>query len=217
MPATKTVLVVDDTAFVRDRFATALTTAGHTAVTVGTVSELLARLDLKGAAPRRLRVAYHSACSLQHGQRVREAPVALLSQAGFTLTDVPEAHLCCGSAGVYNILQSELAEALRTRKLAALASGSPQLVATGNIGCMTQIGGGTSLPVVHTVELLDWATGGPLPPAVYEAFHARYGVRVSQLYGATEIGSVTYTAVRREHNKLADRLVNEALDAEASL
>ena len=114
-----------------------------------------------------LRVAYHAACSLQHGQRVREPPRALLTQAGFVLTEVPDAHLCCGSAGVYNILQPELAGALRTRKLTALASGSPQLVATGNIGCLTQLSRGAGgLPVVHTVELLDWATGGPKPAAM---------------------------------------------------
>jgi glycolate oxidase iron-sulfur subunit len=132
------------------------------------VSEVVARYGLPPVTrPGGLRVAYHAACSLQHGQRVREAPAALLAQAGFSLTEVPESHLCCGSAGVYNILQPEIAEALRTRKLAALASGAPQLVATGNIGCLTQLARGAGgLPVVHTVELLDWATGGPVPDAL---------------------------------------------------
>jgi glycolate oxidase iron-sulfur subunit len=133
------------------------------------VSEVVAQYGLPTVTARSgepLRVAYHAACSLQHGQRVREPPPALLMQAGFTLTEVPDAHLCCGSAGVYNILQPELAGTLRTRKLTALASGSPQLVATGNIGCLTQLSQNAGLPVVHTVELLDWATGGPKPAAL---------------------------------------------------
>jgi glycolate oxidase iron-sulfur subunit len=136
------------------------------------VSEVVAQYGLPPVTMRTaepLRVAYHAACSLQHGQRVREPPPALLTQAGFTLTEVPDAHLCCGSAGVYNILQPELAGALRTRKLTALASGSPQLVATGNIGCLTQLSRNAGLPVVHTVELLDWATGGPKPARVQAA------------------------------------------------
>ena len=140
------------------------------------VSEVVAQYGLPPVTqpPALLRVAYHAACSLQHGQRVREAPPALLTQAGFALTEVPEAHLCCGSAGVYNILQPELADALRTRKLAALSSGSPQLVATGNIGCLTQLScGPAGLPVVHTVELLDWATGGPRPASLSPAALAR--------------------------------------------
>jgi glycolate oxidase iron-sulfur subunit len=112
------------------------------------------------------RVAYHSACSMQHGQRLREEPKALLVAAGFSVVDVPEGHLCCGSAGTYNLLQPALAEALRARKLATIASTAPALVATGNIGCMTQLAGGIGVPVVHTVELLDWATGGPCPPAL---------------------------------------------------
>jgi len=112
------------------------------------------------------RVAYHAACSLQHGQRILAAPKALLAEAGFTVLDVPEGHLCCGSAGTYNMLQPELASGLRARKVANIESISPELVATGNIGCLTQIAGATDLPVVHTVELLDWATGGPIPSAL---------------------------------------------------
>jgi glycolate oxidase iron-sulfur subunit len=113
-------------------------------------------------------VAYQSACSLQHGQKVTTAPKALLAAAGFVVKDVPEAHLCCGSAGTYNLLQPEIAGRLRERKVANIESVRPQVIASGNIGCMTQIAGGTSVPVVHTVELLDWATGGPLPAAIRE-------------------------------------------------
>ncbi len=110
-----------------------------------------------------LTVAYHSACSLQHGQKVTSAPKALLAKAGFTVMDVPEGHLCCGSAGTYNIMQPTIATELRDRKVRHIESTTPDLIAAGNIGCMTQIRGGTRLPVVHTVELLDWATGGPRP------------------------------------------------------
>jgi glycolate oxidase iron-sulfur subunit len=132
------------------------------------VSELLAELDLApapGAAPK-LRVAYHSACSMQHGQRIREAPRRLLEQAGFSVVEVPEGHLCCGSAGTYNLLQPELATKLRDRKVANIESMLPEVIATGNIGCITQIASGTRIPIVHTVELLDWATGGPKPKAL---------------------------------------------------
>ncbi|MBM6596580.1 glycolate oxidase subunit GlcF [Microvirga pudoricolor] len=114
-------------------------------------------------------VAYHSACSMQHGQQIRTEPKALLKQAGFTVKDVPEGHICCGSAGTYNILQPEIAERLRERKVANIERVQPDLIATGNIGCMTQIGQGTAIPIVHTVELLDWATGGPIPSALESA------------------------------------------------
>ena len=128
-----------------------------------------ASLDLP--VPQRrsdLVVAYHSACSLQHGQKITQAPKELLSKNGFVVKDVPESHLCCGSAGTYNILQPELAGRLRDRKIANIASVKPDVIAAGNIGCMVQIGSvlkvdGTSVPVVHTIELLDWATGGPRP------------------------------------------------------
>jgi glycolate oxidase iron-sulfur subunit len=130
------------------------------------VSELLSRL---GYAPTRaapgLTVAYHAACSLQHAQRVTAEPKALLRQAGFTVVEPAEPHLCCGSAGTYNILQPEIASRLRARKLGNLHATSPDLVAAGNVGCITQLSGG-GLPVVHTIELLDWMAGGPAPDAV---------------------------------------------------
>ena len=131
------------------------------------VSEFVAALGL--AAPARAtgqRVAYHAACSLQHGQRIRDEPKRLLAAAGFTVLDIPEGHLCCGSAGTYNMLQPALAGALRRRKIAHVESTGPAIVASGNLGCMTQIAMGTKIPVVHTVELLDWATGGPPPAAL---------------------------------------------------
>jgi len=129
------------------------------------VSELMAELGLENAAaPETLTVAYHSACSLQHGQKITAEPKQLLARAGFAVRDVPEAHLCCGSAGTYNMLQPALAASLRARKVANIESIRPDVVAAGNVGCLVQIAGGTRLPVVHTVQLLDWATGGPRPP-----------------------------------------------------
>jgi glycolate oxidase iron-sulfur subunit len=110
-----------------------------------------------------LKLAYHSACSMQHGQKIKTEPLKLLRRAGFTVMDVPEGHLCCGSAGTYNILQPEIATKLRDRKVANIESLTPDAIATGNIGCMTQIGLGTSIPILHTIELLDWAYGGPKP------------------------------------------------------
>jgi glycolate oxidase iron-sulfur subunit len=130
------------------------------------ISEYLATLKLPAASAPPLTVAYHSACSLQHGQRVVREPKELLAKAGFTVKDIPEGHLCCGSAGTYNIMQPKLARALRDRKVANIASVRPDLIAAGNIGCITQIAGGIDIPVVHTVELIDWATGGPKPDAL---------------------------------------------------
>jgi glycolate dehydrogenase iron-sulfur subunit len=112
------------------------------------------------------RVAYHVACSLQHGQKVLAPPKQLLAAAGFTVLDIPEAHLCCGSAGTYNMLQPAIAERLGARKVRNIESTNPEIVAAGNVGCLEQIARGTKLPVVHTVELLDWATGGPIPAAL---------------------------------------------------
>ena len=131
------------------------------------ISEVVSTYGLPEVVNRStVSVAYHAACSLQHGQQVRTAPKQLLTQAGFEIRDIAESHLCCGSAGVYNILQPDLAEPLRERKQAALAAVSPDVVATGNIGCLTQLSRGSATPVVHTVELLDWATGGPEPAAM---------------------------------------------------
>ncbi len=131
------------------------------------VTEYLDGLGLlPPAAPPDLTVAYHSACSMQHGQQIRREPKALLMAAGFAVKEVPEGHLCCGSAGTYNLLQPEIADRLKARKVANIESTQPDVIATGNIGCMTQIAGATGIPMVHTVELLDWATGGPTPPAL---------------------------------------------------
>ena len=128
------------------------------------ITEFLADIGLPAIAPKPLRVAYHAACSLQHGQQIKTAPKDLLKAAGFTVVEPADSHLCCGSAGTYNLLQPEISGELKRRKVATLEATAPQLIATGNIGCMMQIGSGTGLPVVHTVELLDWATGGPKPP-----------------------------------------------------
>jgi glycolate oxidase iron-sulfur subunit len=130
------------------------------------ISEYLSGLELTIQRPPRLVVAYHSACSLQHGQKVGRAPKELLSKMGFVVKDVPEGHLCCGSAGTYNILEPELARRLRERKVGNIEKLEPDVIAAGNIGCMTQIAAGTGIPVVHTVELIDWATGGPSPGAI---------------------------------------------------
>jgi len=131
------------------------------------ITEYLAALPpLSPVAARNIKVAYHSACSMQHGQKIEREPRELLTRAGFIVRDVPEGHLCCGSAGTYNMLQSEIAARLLARKVANIEKTSPQVVAAGNIGCITQIASGTSLPVVHTVELLDWANGGPRPAAL---------------------------------------------------
>ena len=128
------------------------------------ITEYLGGIELQPRQPHGdIVVAYHSACSLQHGQKITQAPKELLSKNGFVVKDVPESHLCCGSAGTYNILQPDIAGRLRDRKIANIAMVRPDMIAAGNIGCMVQIAGGTSVPVVHTIELLDWATGGSKP------------------------------------------------------
>ena len=127
------------------------------------VTEYLSTLNIPTKAPELLRVAYHSACSMQHGQKITEVPIQLLSNAGFDVVSPAEGHLCCGSAGTYNILEPEIADRLKERKIANLQAIEPQVIAAGNIGCIAQLGSGTALPVVHTVELLDWATGGQKP------------------------------------------------------
>ncbi|OYU19648.1 MAG: glycolate oxidase iron-sulfur subunit [Rhodobacteraceae bacterium PARR1] len=130
------------------------------------VSELLMRLELPEGADKNLRVAIHAACSLQHGQQIKTAPKDLLKRAGFTVVEPADSHLCCGSAGTYNLLQPVISKELKARKVATLEAKAPDVIAAGNIGCMMQIGSGTGIPVVHTVELLDWATGGPKPRAL---------------------------------------------------
>ena len=140
--------------------------AGQIAALACDVTELLTRLKPEARAPEPLRVAYHAACSLQHGQKVTAAPKTLLKAAGFEVVEPADPHLCCGSAGTYNLLQPEISGELKRRKVATLEARRPDVIAAGNIGCMMQIGSGTAIPVVHTVELIDWATGGPKPRAL---------------------------------------------------
>jgi glycolate oxidase iron-sulfur subunit len=143
--------------------------AGDAATVAGLakdISEVLVTLGLPQGAPKGLRVAYHAACSLQHGQQIKTAPKDLLKRAGFEVVEPADSHLCCGSAGTYNLLQPEISAELKRRKVQTLEAKAPQVIAAGNIGCMMQIGSGTGIPVVHTVELLDWATGGPKPQAL---------------------------------------------------
>ena len=143
------------------------------------VTEFLAKHDI--GAPKRwssLKVAYHAACSLQHGQRITLHPRQLLKNAGYTVVDIPEGHLCCGSAGVYNILQPEIAVTLRDRKAGHIKELRPDIVAAGNIGCIAQLQSALEVPVVHTIELLDWAHGGPVPPGLEGL--AKYSTDVPQ-------------------------------------
>ena len=133
------------------------------------VSEVLTKLGLPEGGDTGLTVAYHAACSLQHGQKIRTYPKDLLKRAGFTVVEPADSHLCCGSAGTYNLMQPEISGKLKARKIRTLEAKSPDIIAAGNIGCMMQIGSGTGVPVVHTVELLDWVTGGPKPPALERA------------------------------------------------
>ncbi len=132
------------------------------------ITEVLVELGLPPvvAGASNLTVAYHSACSMQHGQKIDQPPRTLLAAAGYELAEIAEGHLCCGSAGTYNVLQPELATRLRDRKVGHIARTGAAVVATGNIGCITQLAAAARVPVVHTVELLDWATGGPRPPAL---------------------------------------------------
>ncbi|MET4690990.1 glycolate oxidase subunit GlcF [Sinorhizobium fredii] len=141
--------------------------AARVAALAKDVTEVLADLGLNDplhADP--LRVAYHAACSLQHGQQIRSAPKDLLQAAGFEVVEPRDSHICCGSAGTYNLMQPTISSELKARKLAAIEGTRPQVISAGNIGCMMQIGSGTAIPVIHTVELLDWATGGPRPRSI---------------------------------------------------
>jgi len=130
------------------------------------VSEILMKLDMPEGEENGTKVAYHAACSLQHGQQIKTFPKDLLKKAGFTVLEPADSHLCCGSAGTYNLMQPEISKQLKARKVQTLEALTPDIISAGNIGCMMQIGGGTDVPIVHTVELLDWATGGPQPPAL---------------------------------------------------
>ena len=130
------------------------------------ITEVLGDLDLPARAPEALRIGYHSACSLQHGQKIKDLPKDLLTRAGFEVATPADPHLCCGSAGTYNLMQPEISGQLKARKIRTLEAVKPDIIAAGNIGCMMQIGSGIGVPVVHTVELMDWATGGPKPAAL---------------------------------------------------
>ena len=131
------------------------------------ITEYLATLDLpKITNEEPIRVAYHSACSMQHGQKIINQPKQLLANAGFKVVDIPEGHLCCGSAGTYNILQPEISEQLKQRKISNIEKMKPQIIAAGNIGCITQIASGTNVPIIHTVQLLNWVYGGEKPSAL---------------------------------------------------
>ncbi|WP_299284265.1 glycolate oxidase subunit GlcF [uncultured Tateyamaria sp.] len=130
------------------------------------VSEVLMKLDLPSGAPQDMTIAYHAACSLQHGQQIKTYPKDLLTKAGFKVVEPADSHLCCGSAGTYNLMQPEISAQLKERKVRTLEAKNPDIIAAGNIGCMMQIGSAAGVPVVHTVELLDWATGGPRPAAL---------------------------------------------------
>ena len=127
------------------------------------VSEVLIKLDLPEGDAKNTKVAYHAACSLQHGQQIKMHPKTLLKKAGFTVLEPADSHLCCGSAGTYNLMQPKISGQLRELKVQTLEALQPDIIAAGNIGCMMQIGSATDTPIVHTVELLDWATGGPRP------------------------------------------------------
>ncbi|MFK7880953.1 glycolate oxidase subunit GlcF [Roseobacter sp.] len=130
------------------------------------ISEVLMQLDLPEGDTRNTVVAYHAACSLQHGQQIKTYPKDLLKRAGYTVVEPSDPHLCCGSAGTYNLMQPEISKKLKDRKVRTLQAKNPDIIAAGNIGCMMQIGSGSTVPIVHTVELLDWATGGPKPAAL---------------------------------------------------
>ena len=133
------------------------------------VSEVLIELDMPEFPKSDVRVTYHAACSLQHGQQIKTYPKDLLRRAGFKVSEPEDSHLCCGSAGTYNLMQPEISGQLKARKVETLKAKKPDVISAGNLGCMMQIGSVTDIPIVHTVELLDWATGGPKPAAMSES------------------------------------------------
>ena len=129
------------------------------------VSEYLSesiKLNFK-AKDKKYKIAYHSACSMQHGQKVHDQPMSLLNKTENEIMEIPEGHICCGSAGTYNILQTEIAKELLKKKVNNIEGLNPDFISTGNIGCITQISNGTKTPILHTIEVLDWYTGGPKP------------------------------------------------------
>ncbi len=130
------------------------------------ISEILAELTLPVLEEKQIHVVYHSACSLQHGQQIINLPKDILKQCGYQVSEPKDSHLCCGSAGTYNLLQPKISNELKNRKVQSLEAKKPDIIAAGNIGCMMQIASSTSIPVVHTVELIDWATGGPQPTKI---------------------------------------------------
>ncbi|MEX0329243.1 MAG: glycolate oxidase subunit GlcF [Ruegeria sp.] len=140
--------------------------AARVAAAAMDISELLVQLDIPQGDDKELNVAYHAACSLQHGQQIKTNPKTLLKRAGFTVLEPADSHLCCGSAGTYNLMQPQISAKLKQRKVQSLEAKAPDVIAAGNIGCMMQIGSGTDIPIVHTVQMLDWATGGPKPGAL---------------------------------------------------
>ena len=133
------------------------------------VSEILLELNLPQQAENQINIAYHAACSLQHGQKIISHPKDVLKQCGYQISEPKNSHLCCGSAGTYNLLQPKISEELKNRKVQSLEAKRPDIIAAGNIGCMMQIASSTNIPVVHTVELVDWATGGPKPKKLIDS------------------------------------------------
>lgn len=115
---------------------------------------------------KKFKIAYHSACSMQHGQKLHNQPMNLLKKTGNEIVEIPDGHLCCGSAGTYNLLQGEMASELLVRKVSNIDKVKPDFISTGNIGCITQISSGTKIPILHTIEILNWYTGGEKPNAI---------------------------------------------------
>lgn len=162
--------MLKDYAYVLRDDATWADAAGKISSLARDITEYMESLGIEyERAPNSLRVAYQSPCSMHHGQKIHALPMRLLSEAGFDVQPLPEAHVCCGSAGTYNLLQPEIAGQLRARKQALIEKQSPDVVATGNVGCMKQLERGLTVPIVHTIELLDWATGGPTPQQLHAA------------------------------------------------
>ena len=115
------------------------------------------------ADKKKYKIAYHSACSMQHGQKIHKEPINLIKKTGNEVLEIYDGHICCGSAGTYNLLQNDIANNLLKNKIANIEKINPQFISTGNIGCITQIASGTKIPILHTVEIIDWYTGGPKP------------------------------------------------------